>query len=62
MSGIDPQEAKEHFILRLRDTELAKDRWCKILKAILAGTADRHLSDGMLDIVEDYNDQVEASQ
>jgi hypothetical protein len=61
MSGIDPQEAKEHFfILRLRDTETAKERWRKILKAIWqVGPTDIFL-DGMLDIVEDYNDQVEC--
>lgn len=61
MSGIDLQEAKEHFfILRLRDTETAKDRWRKILKAIWqVGPTDIFL-DGMLDIVEDYNDQVEC--
>jgi len=61
MSGINPQEAKEHFfILRLRDTETAKDRWRKILKAIWqVGPTDIFL-DGMLDIVEDYNDQVEC--
>ena len=61
MSGIDPQQAKEHFfILRLRDTETAKERWRKILKAIWqVGPTDIFL-DGMLDIVEDYNDQVEC--
>lgn len=61
MSGINPQQAKEHFfILRLRDTETAKERWRKILKAIWqVGPTDIFL-DGMLDIVEDYNDQVEC--
>jgi len=61
MSGIDPQQAKEHFfILRLRETETAKERWRKILKAIWqVGPTDIFL-DGMLDIVEDYNDQVEC--
>ena len=61
MSGFDPQQAKEHFfILRLRDTETAKERWRKILKAIWqVGPTDIFL-DGMLDIVEDYNDQVEC--
>jgi len=61
MSGINAQEAKQHFfILRLRDTETAKDRWRKILKAIWqVGPTDIFL-DGMLDIVEDYNDQVEC--
>ena len=61
MSGIDPQQAKEHFfILRLRDTETAKDRWRKILKAIWQVQPTDIFLDGMLDIVEDYNDQVEC--
>lgn len=61
MSGIDSQEAKEHFfILRLRDTELAIDRWKKILKAIWQVQPTDIFLDGMLDIVEDYNDQKEC--
>ena len=61
MSGIDSQQAKEHFfILRLRDTETAKDRWRKILKAIWQVQPTDIFLDGMLDIVEDYNDQVEC--
>ena len=61
MSGVGKQEAKEHFfILRLRDTELAKDRWRKILKAIWQVQPTDIFLDGMLDIVEDYNDQTEC--
>ena len=61
MSGINAQEAKEHFfILRLRDTEEAKDRWRKILKAIWQTQPTDIFLDGMLDIVEDYNDQKEC--
>ena len=61
MSGVDKDEAKEHFfILRLRDTELAKDRWKKILKAIYVVQPTDIFLDGMLDIVEDYNDQKEC--
>ena len=61
MSGVDKQDAKEHFfILRLRDTELAKDRWKKILKAIWQMQPTDIFLDGMLDIVEDYNDQTEC--
>lgn len=61
MSGVDPQEAKQHFfILRLRDTELAIDRWKKILKAIYVVQPTDIFLDGMLDIVEDYNDQKEC--
>ena len=61
MSGVPSQEAKEHFfILRLRDTELAQDRWKKILKAIYVVQPTDIFLDGMLDIVEDYNDQKEC--
>ena len=61
MSGISQNEAKEHFfILRLRDTELAQDRWRKILKAIWQVKPTDIFLDGMLDIVEDYNDQKEC--
>ena len=61
MSGISQEEAKEHFfILRLRDTELASDRWKKILKAIYVVQPTDIFLDGMLDIVEDYNGQKEC--
>ena len=61
MSGVPKDEAKEHFfILRLRDTELASDRWKKILKAIWKVQPTDIFLDGMLDIVEDYNDQKEC--
>ena len=61
MSGVPKDEAKEHFfILRLRDTELASDRWKKILKAIWQVRPTDIFLDGMLDIVEDYNDQKEC--
>ena len=61
MSGISKDEAKEHFfILRLRDTETAKERWQKILKAIWQVRPTDIFLDGMLDIVEDYNDQKEC--
>lgn len=61
MSGVEKEKAKEHFfILRLRDTESAKDRWRKILKAIYMVKPTDIFLDGMLDIVEDYNDQKEC--
>ena len=61
MSGVPAQEAKDHFfILRLRDTELAQERWRKILKAIYVVQPTDIFLDGMLDIVEDYNDQKEC--
>ena len=61
MSGIDKETAKKHLkVLRLRDTELAKDRWRKILRAIWEVQPTDIFLDGMLDIVEDYNDQKEC--
>lgn len=47
-------------ILRLRDTEEASDRWRKILKAIYVVKPTDIFLDGLLDIVKDYNDQVEC--
>ena len=61
MSGVDKDTAKQHLkVLRLRDTELAQDRWKKILKAIYIVQPTDIFLDGMLDIVEDYNDQKEC--
>jgi hypothetical protein len=61
MAGVDKEWAKEHlFVLRLRDTDLAKDRWRKILKAIYVVQPTDIFLDGMIDIVEDYNDQKEC--
>ena len=61
MSGVTKDVAKQHLkILRLRDTELALDRWKKILKAIWQVQPTDIFLDGMLDIVEDYNDQKEC--
>lgn len=61
MTNISKDEAKEHLkILRLRETELAKDRWRKILKSIWQVQPTDIFLDGMLDIVDDYNDQVEC--
>ena len=61
MAGISNDDAKNHFfILRLRDTELAQERWRKILKAIWAIRPTDIFLDGMIDIVEDYNDQKEC--
>lgn len=51
---------REFVILRLRDTEEAADRWRKILKAIYLLKPTDIFLDGMLDIVRDYNDQVEC--
>ena len=61
MAGIASSKAKENFfILRLRDTETAAERWQKILSAIWKVKPTDIFLDGMLDIVEDYNDQKEC--
>ena len=61
MAGMSSADAAKHFfILRLRDTEKAVDRWRKILKAIYVVKPTDIFLDGMLDIVEDYNDQKEC--
>lgn len=61
MAGMTSEQASEHFfILRLRDTETASERWRKILKAIYVVKPTDIFLDGMLDIVEDYNDQKEC--
>ena len=61
MANIDYTRPTDAFtILRLRDTEEAKDRWRKILKAIYAVKPTDIFLDGLLDIVKDYNDQVEC--
>ena len=61
MAGIDYKHKTDSFIiLRLRDTESEKDRWRKILKAIWMIRPTDIFLDGILDLVRDYNDQVEC--
>ena len=68
LAGMPYDQPMQRFrILRLRDTEEAVERWRKILKAVWLVTRDMrqdqclHLFlDGLLDIVEDYNDQKEC--
>ena len=61
LAGIPYDRPQEQFkVLRLRDTEEAKDRWAKILKAIWQVQPTDIFLDGLLDIVKDYNDQVEC--
>ena len=61
MSGIDYKVAHKNFyVLRLRDVEDVAERWRKILDAIWKVRPTDIFLDGMLDIVKDYNDQVEC--
>ena len=61
LAGIPYDQPSPCFkILRLRETEEAVERWRKILKAIYIVRPTDIFLDGMLDIVKDYNDQVEC--
>lgn len=61
MANIDYTQAVSNFrILRLRDTESAEERWRKILKAVWMVKPTDIFLDGVLDVVKDYNDQVEC--
>ena len=68
LAGLPYDKPMDNFyILRLRDTEKADDRWRKTLKALWKikesmqeGQCLHLFLDGMLDIVEDYNDQKEC--
>ena len=61
LAGLDYTQKQPQFqILRLRDTEDASERWKKILKAVWMVKPTDIFLDGMLDIVRDYNDQVEC--
>lgn len=61
LAGIDYSQPNEHFwVLRQRDVEEAVQRWRQILKAIWQTKPNIVFLDGMLDIVNDYNDQKEC--
>ena len=61
MAGMDYTiQPDNFFVLRLRDVKEVHDRWCKILDAIWQVRPTDIFLDGMLDIVKDYNDQVEC--
>ena len=54
------QPSDRFKVVRLRDTEQAHERWQQILKVIWEVKPTVCFLDGMLDIVEDYNDQKEC--
>lgn len=61
MAKLDFTKQLQNFrILRLRDTESAEERWRKILKAVWMVKPTDIFLDGVLDVVKDYNDQVEC--
>jgi len=61
MSKLDyTKDQPQLKIMRLRDTEDASMRWRKILRAVFEVKPTDIFLDGMLDIVKDYNDQVEC--
>ena len=61
LAGINyTKPCDKFYILRLRDTESPEERWQKVLKAVYVLHPTDIFLDGMLDIVRDYNDQVEC--
>lgn len=61
LAGLDYTQPQEQFkVVRLRDTEQAHERWKQILKVIWEVKPTVAFLDGMLDIVNDYNDQTEC--
>ena len=59
LAGIPNDQPSDRFkVVRLRETELAEERWRQILKVIWEVRPTVCFLDGMLDIVEDYNDQM----
>ena len=61
LAGIDHKQPSEQFkVVRLRETVDTADRWRQILKVIYELHPTVVFLDGMLDIVDDYNDQKEC--
>ena len=62
LAGIPANQPCERFkVARLRDTVTASDRWRQILKLAYFIKPDVMFIDGLLDIVEDYNEQKECT-
>lgn len=61
LNGWEFKTVKPQFrILRLRDTVSVKERWQKVLKAIADVRPTFCFLDGLLDLVHDFNDNVEC--
>lgn len=61
LAGIDHKQPSDRFkVVRLRETVDTADRWRQILKVIYEVHPTVVFLDGMLDIVDDYNDQKEC--
>ena len=62
LAGLPYNQPCERFqVARLRDTVEAADRWRQILKLAYVIKPDVMFIDGLLDIVEDYNEQKECT-
>ena len=62
LAGIPYNQPCERFkVARLRDTVTAAERWQQILKLAYVIKPDVMFIDGLLDIVEDYNEQKECT-
>ena len=63
LAGIDKDKPSDQFkVVRLRETVDIADVWRQILKVIYEVKPTVAFLDGMLDIVKDYNDQIECHE
>lgn len=61
LAGLDYQQPQDRFkVVRLRETESARERWRQVLKVIYECHPTVCFLDGALDVVDDYNNQEEC--
>ena len=61
LAGLDYQKPQDRFkVVRLRETESARERWRQVLKVIYECHPTVCFLDGALDVVDDYNNQEEC--
>ena len=61
LAGLDYRQEQPQFrYIRMRETEEAQQRWKQMLKAVYEVKPNIIFMDGMLDIVNDYNNQEEC--
>lgn len=63
MAGLTAEQAHNHFrLLMLRECTTANERWRKVLKAIFEIRPNVVFLDGLLDVVGDFNSNLECQQ
>ena len=63
LCGWGLQEPRDDFrVIMLRDTETALVRWKKVLRGIYEAQPNIIILDGLLDVVEDFNEQTKCAE